>query len=159
MRRNWGFKADVLREPDGTPYMSRWVFQTPWFGLRLHKIWKSDSGRDFHDHPFAYTSFILSGGYVEERPCARWGQGAVWGRFACDQCGETPTYVEQFKPGSVVRREAYSLHRLKLTKPAWTFVVTGPYKREWGFMTQTGWVPAKLYHTSFYRPPDVKLGH
>ncbi len=57
--------------PDENKYMDRrqllggkighWTFQ-----LRLHHIYRADSGRDPHNHPFRFLTFILMGGYIEE---------------------------------------------------------------------------------------------
>lgn len=68
---------------------------------------------------------ILAGGYVEHRP------GGVSRRCL---------------PGDVVRRRAEDLHRLELLKSsAWTLVVTGPIRRQWGFQTEDGWILAGEY--------------
>lgn len=105
--------------------MRRWVLKTPWFLLRLHHIMRSDNDRHFHDHPFDFTSFILRGGYVEYTP-------------------GNPLRV--CLPGSIVNRRAEDLHYLKLIgDSAWTFVVTSPYYREWGFHTEDGWIKADQY--------------
>lgn len=140
----WKIYRSDLREPDGSLYMTRWIFQTPWFGIRLHKIAKSDAGRDWHDHPFAFVSFILWGGYLEARPLL-----ALGGKHHCE-------HSVFYGPGSVVRRKATDLHRLTLTRPAWTLVFAGPYKRNWGFETEEGWVDFESYHRSLYRPERVE---
>lgn len=46
-------------------YMHRWILRTPWGTLRLHHILRSDDDRHLHDHPFDFTSFLLTGGYLE----------------------------------------------------------------------------------------------
>ena len=107
-------------------YMERWILATPWGLLRLHHILESDSDRDFHDHPFDFTSLILSSGYTEHRP------------------GQEP---KRWRMGQVVRRKAEDLHRLELEsgRPAWTVVLAGPIRRQWGFMTDFGWVHWRQY--------------
>ena len=52
----------------GGDYMRRWTLRTPIGMLRLHHILRGDDDREFHDHPFDFTSIILAGGYVEHRP-------------------------------------------------------------------------------------------
>lgn len=105
----------------GALYMKRWRLGPRWgLGLRLHHIVRGDGDREFHDHPFWFLSFILSGGYVEHRP------GGASRRFG---------------PGSIVVRRATGLHRLELDRPAWTVVLRGPICRTWGFSTDRGWVP------------------
>jgi len=106
-------------------YMRRWVLFTPWGMLRLHHIMRSDSREHHHDHPMDFMSFILWGGYIEYRP---------------DQPPRT------FRPGSINTRKAEDLHSLELLgKSAWTFVIAGPVRRQWGFATEDGWIKAGEY--------------
>jgi hypothetical protein len=119
--KGFGFRSDLI----SSDYMRRWVLKTPWFLLRLHKIMRSDNDRHHHDHPFDFTSFILYGGYVEYRP------------------DHEP---REYLAGDIVRRKAPQLHYLKLREDvAWTFLVTSPYYREWGFQTEDGWIVASKY--------------
>lgn len=131
-------------------YMRRWILRTPWFTLRLHNILKSDEGRDFHDHPFSFVSLILRGGYMEHRPGCNGRRFVGWwlrGSADVPLCG-----CQRYYPGSVVRRRAEDLHRLELFgRPAWTLVVTGPYRRTWGFKTTAGWIPFTSYGRSYYK--------
>lgn len=128
-------------------YMRRWILRSPYGTLRLHNIQESDSGRDFHDHPFRFTSLILKGGYLEHRP------GCVCGDPTAAACDLGPCRF--YGSGSVVHRRASDLHRLELVNgPAWTLVLTGPYHRDWGFQTADGWVPFQDYERSFYRGPS-----
>ncbi len=128
---------------EGELYMIRYRFlPDSWPGVRVHKIIKSDGGRDLHDHPFTFLSFILTGGYSEYQDDG----SKTW-----------------YKPGSVVFRRAETLHRLELAtacdkeltepcdrrvcmeKPAWTLVFRGPYRREWGFFVNGEWVDNRSY--------------
>lgn len=117
-------------------YMRRWRLGPDWLpGLRVHHIALSDQDRELHDHPFDFVSFIVSGGYIEHTP---------QGRFVR-------------KPGDFVVRRAEDTHRIELRKqalryedgkcvekievPAWTIVLRGPYRRDWGFITRPGvWI-------------------
>lgn len=124
--RRWRF-GDFSYQSDliANGYMRRWVIATPWFGLRLHNILRSDSDEHYHDHPMSFVSVILRGGYVEYTP------------------KEAPRTCT---PGSVVVRNAADLHYLKLIgRSAWTFLITTRYFREWGFQTEDGWIPAGKY--------------
>ncbi len=129
--------------PDGTrwslyvhhlgDYMHRWLLRTPWGTLRVHHILRSDDDRHLHDHPFDFTSFLLSGGYVEEsaagleEPHGSMRKSQRWPRF------------------SIVRKRAEEAHRLVLERPVWTFVISGPKRRSWGFHTESGWVNHREY--------------
>lgn len=156
-RRNkvlWVDRVEFMNPPHGQrwalyashlgSYMRRWIFRFAGRTLRIHNILESDAGRDFHDHPFDFTSLILKGGYLEHRP------GCICGTFF-DDCGEdSPCWF--YGPGSIVRRRATDLHRLEITDgPAWTLVLTSQYKRNWGFLTPRGWVRFQDYERSFYR--------
>jgi len=116
------FRHDITTPQDPSPYMRRWVLRTSWGDLRLHHILRSDSDREYHDHPFDFWSFILWGGYWEHS--AHYPEGKWFG------------------PGSLVQKRAGEAHRLRLPEnsPAWTVVWTGPKYRDWGFHTAQGWV-------------------
>lgn len=134
--------------PDGTrwslyshhlgDYMRRWILRTPWGTLRIHHILRSDEDTHLHDHPFDFTSFLLSGGYVEvvpvNGPHSKFAYLQVWPRF------------------SIVRKKAEDAHRLILQRPVWTFVISGPKRRSWGFHTEHGWVNHRDYLRLF---PEV----
>ena len=101
-------------------YMKRWkLISLRLFGIRVHHILRSDADRELHDHPFDFISVILSGSYTE---------------YLAD--GTVTTY----KAGSILFRRAETLHRLELSAPVWTFVIRGRIRREWGFMTYSGWI-------------------
>lgn len=108
---------------------------------------KSDAGRDHHDHPFDFYSLILWGGYLEHRPgCLCFVEGKTrdedphWREIVATGC-------RYYGPGSIVRRKAEDYHRLELVNgPAWTFVITGPYRRTWGFLVNGEWIHYKKYH-------------
>lgn len=107
-------------------YMIRWrIIDWISFGIRVHFIARSDTDRELHDHPFTFVSFILKGGYWEHTIDGK----RTW-----------------YGPGSIVFRTADVLHRLELPEsrgvetPAWTFVIRGARRREWGFLTGHGWV-------------------
>lgn len=119
-------KAQMMRAPDfviGDDYLRRWwvVPRNPFCNVYLHEILKSDDDRALHDHPWANTSLVIEGCYIEHTP------GAWITRH----------------PGDVVTREAMTLHRLEIPeggRAVWLFM-TGPKVREWGFDCPKGWVP------------------
>lgn len=110
------FVSDLL-----TGYMRRRMIWSPWGTVRLHKILSSDSGRDLHDHPWDFTSLILTSGYYEHQP------------------GKP---VRFYSPFSLVTHQAEDLHRLEIYKgPVYTLVLTGPVRRNWGFRKSDGtWI-------------------
>ena len=95
------------------------------FNIFVHKFLKSDPD-DLHDHPWSYFTCVLSGGYTEHTP-----SGKFWRNPLTCRCG---------KPGD--------LHRIELDSSVgdcWTLFIPGQKKREWGFMTDEGWVSNKEY--------------
>lgn len=149
-------------------YMGRWLFETPWGSLRLHHILRSDKGRDMHDHPMDFTTFILWGSYIEVTPIPddiwqrlgqdpdyailpirsenaalydSWQHFVTTGQESIRRClyrDELHTFWPRWSCRKVMGPD---LHRLVLTQPAWTLVLAGPKYRAWGFQTEDGWVP------------------
>lgn len=102
-----------------SPYLTRWtLFEFDSLGLMIHRFHRSDTD-ELHDHPWWFVSLILWRGYREH----------------------TPTGVKRYWPGSILLRPAMHAHRVELIdgKSAWTVVLRGGYRREWGFFTQKGW--------------------
>lgn len=115
-----------------SPYMVRYrVIDTPWFGVYLHHILRSDRERHLHDHPFSFVSVMLWGRYGEVR-------------FSGSYLDGEQKIIERRAP-SICFRSARHAHRLLLTKPCWTLVFRGPRRRQWGFWTDDGWVSAADY--------------
>jgi hypothetical protein len=113
-------EVDHIDAADGRRYMTRYYLaRTRRYSVRLHRLWTSDPGRDLHDHPWDYTSCILSGGYRET----------------------TPDGTAEYQAPAILHRPAEWLHRLDLLDgaPVWTLVATGPVRRTWGFSTAAGW--------------------
>lgn len=106
-----------------TPYLTRlFLLHTPWFSVMMHWL-KPDPQPDMHDHPVTFLSLILRGFYVEQ--IATGGlQKCRWWNF----------------------KRATDAHRIVWTAPnTLTLVITGPRRREWGFITPKGWVPWRMY--------------
>ncbi|WP_311271254.1 hypothetical protein [Sphingobium sp. WCS2017Hpa-17] len=115
----------MAREPDfiiGPDYIRRWwvIPRNKSCNVYLHEILHSDDDRAMHDHPWANTSLLLDGSYIEHTP-----EGAF-------------TRVA----GDVIERPAQALHRLEVIpgQRAISLFMTGPTVREWGFACPKGWV-------------------
>lgn len=123
-------------DPDEV-YLRRWtILGTPWGSLKLHNIRMPDGDRALHDHPWSFASFIIAGGYIEERLTLGVHE---WPREVRD------LYVR--RPRSIHRMPCDGAHRIReLLGPCWTLVVTGPFRRVWGFYPEPGvWVPHDRY--------------
>lgn len=133
----WGRKGEwVLFErfvigPESDPYMIRCrIFECPWFRVFFHRILRSDSDRHLHDHPFNFVSFMVRGCYTEIRE-----QGSAGIVYSVP---------------SIIFRRATDRHRLVIgDRPAWTLVLAGRRLREWGFMTEQGWVAWREYQEAW----------
>ena len=122
----WAREVMASREPDfviGDNYLRRWwiVPRNDGCNVYLHEINKSDDDRALHDHPWANTSMLLFGSYVEHTPDGRFVRTA----------------------DDVVAREAEAAHRLEVIpgEAAISLFITGPKVRDWGFHCPNGWVP------------------
>lgn len=106
--------SPMLRLSDGSPDSGD--------SLLLHWIARDDDDGALHDHPWAFETRVVSGGYVEQQPDG----------------GQFTTFV-----GTTLRREATDLHRVTRVRPdTWTLVETGPKVRTWGFVRPGGaWTP------------------
>lgn len=148
-----------LSNPDGSKYLTRLrIIQTPWFGLYLHWIYAPDGGRDLHDHPWWFVSFLIKGRYTEE--C-----GSPWGdrwAFGIPDRAVIETANDGFKTYPTLwrwkndikwinRKSATGLHQiLSMTRsPVISLVLVGPRVRKWGFVTPKGeWIQAEHYFAS-----------
>lgn len=116
--------------------------------IYLHKFYRGDEDPHLHDHPWRFTSFILTRGYFEETP-----------HFYYDLLPNDHVPVvfvrgedyfkRKFYPRfSLLRRPATWKHRviLKDEKPVWTLVRTGKKERSWGFWIKNVLCPWRQYH-------------
>lgn len=123
-----------LRRADGQVYLDRWGIENKRIGgVFLHRMTAPDPGRDHHDHPWWFGSWVLKGGYNQEkadsrRPSDEWYVSIrhrwSWGTIRLDQ-----------------RHRIYHLHSV----PTWTLVIHGPTRRGWGFFLNNGWMPWRIY--------------
>jgi hypothetical protein len=117
----------IEQERDGVyqPYLDRvYLWRTRWFSIRFHKILMSDLDRHLHDHPWNWFTFMVKGAYFEETA----GGGRV------------------IHAGMMNGHKAETGHKLTLLTPeVWTIFITGRHLREWGFLTENGWVHHKEY--------------
>ncbi len=132
MKINW---AQKLGAPE-CPYMVRWVLDLNIFSIRLHRWFRGDDERHFHDHPWNFYGIVLFGSYIDSTP-------------------NNEELMNQFK---VFYRKAEHKHTVK-TKGCWTLILTGPEIREWGFWVLNKskvnevWFKAKRYFIKFGHHP------
>jgi hypothetical protein len=93
------------------------LLKTSFAKVFLHRLVCPVWPRRQHDHPWNYVAIILYGGYAERV-----------------QLGDHATY-EWCRPGRVLFRSAVHAHSVTTKdRPCWSLVITGPKRREWGFV-------------------------
>lgn len=138
-------------------YMRRWyllVFPNL-FSIRVHHIKLADLDRWPHDHPWSFLSIILRGGYEEW-----WCTPDTFRVNSCDPDSEDPIWT-RFKTKWVRRFNFHrntDLHQIRKfdrgDRGAWTLIFTGPERREWGFMTNNGWLSRVALNLGASAPRD-----
>lgn len=148
--------VDIVKTVDGEKvvYLRRFkLWRSKSGNIYLHHIFRSDDDPDPHDHPWDFTSLILSKGYRDEQwlfvPMVQSEPGKAKGPIVDSYPNPVDITVkgQRFKiddeicrPPNVVQRNAEHIHRVILDRgPAWTLVFTGPIRRSWGFIRATQW--------------------
>ncbi len=120
-----GRRRIIYDRLDNEPYLERYYIflrdrkNFP-FNIFLHKFLKSDPD-DLHDHPWAFRTIILSGGYWEFTDNGKFWRGPLSYRYA----------------------PAHTFHRVELDKNipyCWTLFMPCKSFKEWGFKTKNGWI-------------------
>lgn len=126
---------------DGEPYLTRYYITGKndrkvgeGRSIFLHQFHSSDQGRELHNHPYAGTSYILKGGYYEER---------MYGMGKADVNGEYSEFTEVtrtwYAPGAVNEIQLNAFHRTDLGESGeecWTLFITGDRVKSWGFINR-----------------------
>lgn len=127
------YKKKLIYREDGRLYLiRRTLFTCSWFSIKIHNILLSDYAC-LHDHPWLFLTFILKGSYVEwienkKNPAWNYSWPYLRNRF------------------SILYRAAKFKHRLEITDPVWSFVITFKKTREWGFWPKEGFIPWFKYN-------------
>lgn len=116
------FEVPNYDDDDGN-YLTRLrIIQTPWFGIYLHRFDGPDPRPTLHDHPWAFVSLVLRGGYIERR---------------LDPFTMTVNEEHRVRWVNVMaKHDAHSIMRL-LRVPSWTLMLVGRRKRTWGYLEPT----------------------
>lgn len=125
------FLVKEIKSKNGDVHFRRYrLLATPWGSVYIHNILKSDEDKDPHDHPWDYTSVILSGSYKEI--------------LVREPNYDIPLPCQYYQ-GDVIERNAEDAHKLIINSPVWTLVFVSKPKRVWGYQTSNGWVDYKTY--------------
>lgn len=120
--------ADTTLWPGDRWYMRRyWLLRLGPLQIRVHHIMAADIGRDLHDHPWPFRTFVLRGGYLEHR--------------------ESGGRVMRL-PGRTASMGRGEFHRIAKVaqRGAWTLFATWGQRQGWGFKQASGqFVPHEEY--------------
>lgn len=109
--------------------------------VTIHYFPPEVTDKDPHDHPSAFVSLILKGGYFNTE----------WVKVDLpDQ--EYMQELEWIERGRFIYRPAKHMHIVETNHlGAWTFVVMGPKSRPWGFLrlVDQSWWPFERYVEKF----------
>jgi hypothetical protein len=139
------------RVGDANLYMQRWLLE---YGVRraskrLHIIYKEDTDKCLHDHPWAFTTLCVYGGYVEEIPAPDSTQAEALAGY--------PRRIEvEVRPWTIQHRPLDYKHRIVrlFKKKSITLLSAGPLTQHWGFHTNHGKEPWEEFVN---KPRDVRV--
>lgn len=144
-------RKEIIGRDGQDVYMTRWHLIPN--RLYLHKMSRPDMDPWLHDHPFSFRSFVLWGGYVEERfalPRDQWEQEAKVTEFtSVAALSKGLLEIIRWPPGShgarnqigrrwlstfrVTPETPHRIIRLLGKGATWTLVFRGRKTTEWGF--------------------------
>lgn len=129
------YTQDLIHK--GQSYMMRWVLCVFGWEFRLHHIRQPDRVRHLHDHPWTFWSLVLRGRYthVVRIPGA-------FRRIVPRTRLRVPECVQTRAAGQVDRMGPELAHCITQVSEGgtWTFCVTRPRERTWGFWVDLEWV-------------------
>lgn len=103
-----------IKSKTGDVHFKRWqILKTPFGSIWLHAIYKADTDKHLHNHPWDFTSVVLKGSYIEQ----------------------TPLGNKRQHPGKINVRNGADYHKiLEMESPVvYTLFFTTKPKREWGY--------------------------
>ena len=125
-----GRRRVIYDRLDNEPYLERYYIflkdrkNFP-FNVFIHRFLKSDPD-DLHDHPWAFRTLILAGGYWEFTDEGKFWRGPLSYNYA----------------------PANTFHRVELDKNVpycWTLFIPSFNHKDWGFKTNNGWIQHDEY--------------
>lgn len=143
----WGEKLGVKE----CPYLKRWVLNFGLFSLRIHHWLASDDQRHYHNHAWWFITWVIRGHYEDITPYkGELGAHTIYlAPPPPDVLPPSPPYdlvwSEPMITGCIRFRPANHSHKVKVLRPTWTFLITGPTKHPWGFFVRGKFKRANKY--------------
>lgn len=162
-------RAEMIGPPE-CPLFIRWTLLAPRirgrvpFKLMVHHFMPERQDADTpHDHPRAFLTVVLRGGYDDLVPCPECEQrGSQWARVGdddlhdwvevrCQRCrGRGIVMGDRLNAPTLRFRLASYAHMTRTDeRGAWTLVLMGPITRQWGFWREGRWWPMRLFEETF----------
>ena len=133
MKLIWNYKGG-LKE---CPYYRLWAIISKRFGsIRLHNWLADDDHRHMHNHPYAFVTIVLRGGYTDVTENGKEVVRAFTWRY----------------------RPANHMHSVQDVIPnSWTLLITGPASQRWGFKVGSKIIKRDKYFATLghHNPCDI----
>jgi hypothetical protein len=162
-------RRDIVIE--GELYLRRWYITPRSWPKRvfLHCILRPDEERDLHDHPWNFRTIVLKNGYdevyygrqhlrqrnnalLERRDGKLLGRASDGWLHDVVKLGERMVLLRErdYRRLTLFRtvfNRAEHAHAVKPfdDKATWSLVIASQARKEWGFITENGWVPWRQY--------------
>ncbi len=124
-------------------YLIRYyVVRSKYFNVFIHQFLRSDRD-DLHDHPWNFVTYLVSGSYTENRFNEKTGKVEATRRINAPYNDYMQTV--HLRQNVFVYRKATDQHQVVVDqdlkekdkdKAALTLFISGPTKREWGFIKE-----------------------
>ncbi len=152
----WPIRREVIGPP-ACPIMHRWtLLRVRGRKLLVHHFLPGSEDMSTHDHPAAFRTFVLWGGYDDVELCDLChGRGRPYAALDyeadCRRCaGAGEVAGDRMRAGMLRRRAAVHSHRTRsLPQGAWTLVLMGRKEQPWGFWFKGRWWPWAEHEQAF----------
>lgn len=132
--------------PEDVYLIRYYIIRSKFVNVFIHQFLRSDRD-DLHDHPWNFCTYLVKGSYTEQRRVFDW----------IGDYEDVPTVRKNengIKQHIFVKRKATDLHRVVVDRElkysekdqaAITFFMSGPFKRDWGFVKDERWIDWRVY--------------
>lgn len=140
------FKITGTAGPDDVYLIRYYLVRSRFCNVFIHQFLRSDRD-DLHDHPWNFCTYLVKGSYTEQRR-------EFDGIGDYKDVPTVRTNESGVKRNVFVTRKATDLHRVVVDRElkysekdqaALTFFMSGPFKRDWGFVRNDIWVDWRVY--------------
>ncbi len=116
-----------IKSKEGILHFRRWsIFQSKYFSIFIHGIYKEDNDLHLHNHPWNLFTFVLKGSYIEEI--------------------ETGINLRNFSNCAYRTRNKYHKIKTLLSKEVFTLaLVFGKRNDNWGYLVDN----KHIIHTDY----------